>query len=107
MNCIICGKEIEKSKFSNAVLCSSECFHINFWNGMVADKDSPLSVRAHGVQYHIGREDSKSSFRGFYGRHFVIQFFDSRIVETTNLWMNGDIPERYKSKLLDNAIFIL
>ena len=29
MRCIICGKEVEKSHYMNAVLCSDECFRVN------------------------------------------------------------------------------
>jgi hypothetical protein len=106
MNCIICGKEIEKSSFTNAVLCSSECFHINFWNEKVEERDDPRIVRVDGKQYYIGNEDDSSHFRGFGGTRFVIQFFDGRKVISTNLWYNGEIPESHKELLPDNAEFI-
>lgn len=106
MNCVICGKEIEKSKFSNKVLCSSECFHIDYWNGKVEIKDDPRSVRVNGEQYYISDENSKSTFRGFGGAKFKIKFFDGREIVSTNLWYNGVIPEEFKNKLPDNAEFI-
>lgn len=105
MNCIICGKEIEKSSFSHKVICSSECFHIDFWNEQIEDKNNSKSVRVNGEQYHIGSEHSNPSFRGFGGAKYKIKFFDGREVTSTNLWYNGKIPESFKDSLLDNAEF--
>jgi hypothetical protein len=54
------------------------------------------------MQYTIENEDTEH-YRGFAGRRFVIRFHDGRIVETTNLWSNGIIPEHFRDRLLDNA----
>lgn len=105
MRCIICNKEIEKSKYSSFVLCSSECFHINFWNELVGIKDKPHVVRVDGTHYSIGREN-EGGMRGFGGRKFHVKFFDGREVITTNLWHNGAIPESHKELLPDNAVFV-
>jgi len=61
------------------------------------------AVIINGRCYHIGDEDSKSYFRGFGGALFIIEFFDGRVVRTTNLWENGVIPPRYR--VPDNARF--
>ncbi len=106
MKCIVCGKEINRSKYTNAVLCSSECYHINFWNEKVKGKDNPNIVRIDGTQYFIGDENSNSPVRGYCGRKFKIEKFNGQIIETTNLWYNGDIPEEFRSVLSDNAKFI-
>lgn len=106
MNCIICGKEIKKSSYTNAILCSSECFHINFWNEKVEGKDDPRVVRIKGEQYYIGDENSTSYCRGYGGAKFKIRFFDNREVTTTNLWYNGTIPDSHKELLPDNAEFV-
>ena len=44
MKCEICGKEIEKSSYSNAILCSSECFGKHFWNEIVKDKNNRIII---------------------------------------------------------------
>lgn len=106
MNCIICGREIKKSSYTNAILCSSECFGINFWNKYVQIKDDPQVVRINGEHFYIQDENSKSIFRGHGGTKFKIRFFDGREITTTNLWCQGDIPEDYKDLLPDNAEFI-
>lgn len=104
MNCIICGKKIEKSSYTNAVLCSSKCFHKNFWNEYVEIKDDPKIVRVDGKQYYIGRENQ--TLRGFGGNKFHIKFYDGREIISDNLWYNGEVPEDYKELLPDNAVFI-
>lgn len=106
MNCIICEKKIEKSSYTNAILCSSECFYFHFWNEKVEAKNNPMIARINGKQYHISDENSKSFFRGFGGLKLKIRFFDGREIVTTNLWHNGVISESHKKLLPDNAEFI-
>lgn len=106
MICEICGKEIEKSFYSNATLCSDECFSKHYWLRFVAKKNDKDVVRCNGTHYVIGDEDSRSCFRGFDGKRFKICFFDGRVVETTNLWCQGDIPEEFREELKDNAVII-
>jgi hypothetical protein len=106
MVCEICGKEIEKSYYSNAVLCSTECFKINYWLEFVLKKNNKDMVRCNGTHYVIGDEDSKSCFRGFEGKRFKVCFFDGRVIETTNLWCQGDIPKEFRKELKDNAVII-
>lgn len=104
MKCIICGKEIEESAYSNKVLCSSECFHKNFWNEIVDEKD--LHTIIDGVSYYICKENDKSYFRGHGGQKFVIKKNTGEVVATTNLWCQGDIPNEYRELLPDNAEFV-
>lgn len=106
MRCEICGKEIDRSYYSNAILCSSECFHDHYWLERVHNQDSPTQVVINGCVYQIGEEDSMSSFRGFDGARFEIEFYDGRKVVTTNLWSNGEIPEKFRELIKDNAKFI-
>jgi len=106
MECSICGKEIEKSKFYNAVLCSDECFKKNFWNEKVDYMDDERVVRIDGYHYFIEPENDTGAFRGYGGSFFKIKFFDGRIIETTNLWSQGKIPQEYRGILYDNAEFI-
>ena len=105
MNCIICNKEIKESKYTNNILCSSECFITDFWNQQVINKDDPKIVRIDGIQYKIGSENNTNSFRGYGGRKFRIKLLNGDIIETTNLWNNGIIPDSFKELLPDNAEF--
>lgn len=106
MKCVICGKEIEKSMFSNAVLCSAECHTKYFWREIIAEKDKHIVID--GMCYYDGGNvDSRSRhmFLGFSGRRFWIRFKDGRTVTTNNLWHNGKIPEEFRDQLPDTAEF--
>ena len=102
MKCVICGKEIEKSMYSNAVLCSSECFSENFWNECLDE----TAIIIDGECYHDGgmKPPVYQGFQGFGGRYFKIQMNDGRVIETNNLWCNGDVPP--ERNVQNNAIFI-
>lgn len=103
MKCIICGKEIEKSQYGNAVLCSSECFYENFWNERLDDK----AIIINGECYHDGGKKPKgySGFIGCGGKLFKIKMNNEEIIETNNLWHDGKIPK--DRNIQDNAVFII
>lgn len=106
MKCVICGKEINESLFSNAVLCSRECFNDLYWSERVKDINNKNQVIIDNQLYYIEPENDPSQFRGFGGQRFEIAFFDGRTVVTTNLWHNGTVPEKYRDILKNNAKFV-
>jgi predicted RNA-binding Zn-ribbon protein involved in translation (DUF1610 family) len=84
------------------------CHDCGFWTEKIQDADEPNSVRIDGTCYWIGKEDSDEphNWRGFGGHQFTIVFHDGRQVITTNLWCLGHIPERFRERLPDNAVFL-
>lgn len=103
MKCVICGKEIEKSSYANKVLCSSACFHEDFWNECL-DEDA---IIVNGECYHDGgrKPEGYSGFLGHSGREFTIKMLaDGSVINTNNLWYNGEVPE--ERKVPDNAVFV-
>ena len=106
MKCRICGKEFNKIRWLKPYedICSDKCYSTNFWNEIASDKDNHIFID--GVSYLIAPEDDDSPFRGSAGRNFKIKFDDGKIVETTNLWCQGEIPEEFRDILKDNAKFI-
>ena len=107
-NCKICGK-IEHAGYikdtKERLIANSLCFDCDFWDGYIKRKDEPSIVRVGGCHYCIADENADKYMRGFSGRRFDVKFFDGRDVTTTNLWCQGDIPERFRGQLADNAIF--
>lgn len=71
----------------------------------IDDKD-PTFVLIDGTPYTIANEHSKSAFRGFGGRKFCIEFFDGRVVTTTNLWQGTPFGDLIRTYLKDNAKFV-
>jgi hypothetical protein len=90
-------------------------FHKNFWdekirwrdNGDRTPDEEPCVRTANNGHYVIGFEDEMKGFRGFSGRLFYIQFtigcFAGKIIKTTNLWAQGEIPLSYQKDLTPNA----
>lgn len=64
------------------------------------------SVRVKGEHFLIEPESSDFPMRGFGGGRFLIHFKDGRLVETTNLWSQGKIPEELRKRIPDNAEFL-
>ena len=111
VKCRICGKEDELHYFPEVEKDLMErelCFTCGFWDDIIKTKDSPMSVRINGTQYHIGQEEYShpNEFRGYSGEKFCIKFNDGKIITTTNLWCNGTIPEHFRDTLTDNAVFL-
>jgi hypothetical protein len=108
MNCTNCGK-LQESGYRGSIgeLMTSKdlCFNCAFWTERVAlDQGNPDAVVADGKHYIIGPErPSYQGGRGFGGAHFRIHFFDGRVVDSTNLWMQGEIPASFLPLLPDNA----
>ena len=106
MKCVICGKEIEKSQYTNAVLCSSKCFNKHFWLEIIAEKDKHIIID--GKCYCDGGnvdEPNHHMFLGFSGRRFWIRFKDGSTLTTNNLWYQGEIPDEFRGELPDTAEF--
>ena len=97
---MICGKEIEKSQYSNAVLCSGTCFYKNFWNEIVAEKEQHIIIN--GECYRDGGNVDNPNyydFLGYSGRRFWTE------VTPNNLWYQGKIPDEFLSQLPNTAEF--
>ena len=83
------------------------CFNCDFWleKAKRRRKDPNFCVIA-GVAYSIGDERKDNEFRGFGGAPHTIRFFDGRVVHSTNLWFNGEVPEHWRAFLPDTAEFV-
>lgn len=108
MVCEICGKEIEESKYSNGVICSSGCFYEHFWLSVIRDYIELPEVFAiiNNSVYVIEQENIPDCCKGYYGQEFKIKYNDGRVITTTNLWLRGEIPAKFRIALKNNAEFI-
>jgi hypothetical protein len=82
------------------------CFECLQWIWLVDSTDHPNNVRVRGEHYTICLEDIGNCKRGMNGDRYNIKFDDGRLATTTNLWSQGTIPERFRERLPDNAVFI-
>lgn len=100
--CPCCGLEYIKDLPADTYFydCCEDC---SFWLEKLYLPDyAKKQVIVEGVHYLL----SNSSIKGFAGATFKIKFFNGHIVETSNLWHQGTIPEHFRSVLKDNAVFI-
>ena len=113
MKCFVCHNEIAESLFNDNVppMCSNECHRINFWNEKAekyAKNENGYSNRVvivNGGHYTYHDEVPNAYFKGFGGRQFKVKFNDGRVIQTKNMWFQGDIPEEFRDRLSDNAVF--
>lgn len=109
--CSKCG-EVQELRFApttNAkLLFFCVCFDCNFWREVTILIDDPNQAIIDGNAYHAEPDNGGNpKWKGFGGRLHKIKFkADGRIVETTNLQYQGEVPERFKADLPDNAEFI-
>lgn len=76
----------------------------DFWNQKVTDRVN--TVVAEGRRFWIAPED-RLGMRGFDGGRFVLEDLATggRLV-TTNLWCEGEIPERFRAQFPDTHRFV-
>lgn len=92
------------------MMALSLCFGCLFWHELWVIRDSKDVARINGKHYILGAEasldDLPADERGMGGGQAIIQFEDGRRVVSTNLWFQGEIDQRWKLRLRDNAQFV-
>lgn len=105
--CVICGRMVQSHFYEptkEQIVYKNMCFECNFWDEKQKTLgDSVMIVDGH--MYRIGDENSTSYFRGFGGNKFTFNK-SGKIIVSTNVWSNGDIPFFYRKVLPNNAIII-
>ena len=111
--CVECGGQIscnwlgdigEKLKAINL------CFSCHHWVEIIDDKNNPRRIFVKGVAYW--RKDFRKIEKnlehvlGFSGHVFKIKMNSGEEYTTNDLWSSGTIPDRFKERLLDNAVFL-
>lgn len=86
------------------------CHTCGFWLDHIEDnrgrdKDNYV-VTQDFEHYWIGPEND-GGFAGFGGRTFEVEWFDEErgVTQTSNLWGQGTIPERFRDAMTPNAKF--
>lgn len=104
--CEECGRWIEYGFFvgferSNAPL--PYCWDCQFWvKRLVHDPRRVFVDQSHGY-CTIGGAAAPSKHNGFAGAWWTITFDDGRVVETCDLWFGGEVPERFRDRLIPTA----
>lgn len=84
------------------------CFGCYHWQKIVESLSDPRIVIINGISYY--RNDFKlvkdPGLLGFGGAIWNIKMNSGQIFKTNDLWYQGEIPDRFKYRLKDNATFI-
>ncbi len=106
--CSICSKEDYSTSFGgNYKKVMDEkgcCFNCAIFT-VIEEQTHPKTI-INGCAYDIGSSKTPSRHNGFCGDWFRIQYHTGEIVDTCDLWHRGDIPEAFKERLPDNAVFL-
>jgi len=111
-NCGECGERYDPNRLQarvERVLAHNRlCHSCQRWTEIWMDREQPGRVFIEGRSYVIADEDAepkRGPGRGFGGARYKIAFHDGRIVVSTNLWSQGEIPAHFRERLPDNATF--
>ena len=84
------------------------CPTCGYWLDLVqkASGDRNYLITPDGIHYTIEKEADRgrADFRGFGGRAFRIEFSDGTKVRTTNLWHQGEVPQRFRYLFTNVAV---
>jgi hypothetical protein len=92
----------------------SVCFTCWHWLDLIRKSEAEtkwIDVRVSGTHYQAHKELNQrmrppgATDLGFGGRLFRIAFHDDTKITTNNLWCQGRIPEHFRDRLPDNAVF--
>lgn len=112
--CGECGRRVEYGGFVGYEIERAPlpyCWLCNFWVERISDmNERQFVVESDGRRsfYSIGTATTPSSYNGFGGNWFSIEFLDGRApVKTCDMWCGGDVPERFYDRLPVTARFVL
>jgi hypothetical protein len=109
--CVECGDPAKASWFydsrrpqmERACVCST-CY---FWREKLREHGPNVAIVS-GERFTI-QPDQPRGYRGFLGHggaEFRIRFHDGREVVTRNLWAQGRVPDHFRERLSNNAVFV-
>ena len=112
MDCLECGEkdfatcfmEPIKTELLDASLCHGCWFWAEYYR---EDRTSKRACVVDGTHYHISpSKHDNTQWNGCGGAWFYVQFGDGRLLKSNNVWVQGGIPEHWRSRHEDNAKFL-
>jgi hypothetical protein len=110
ITCVLCGR-VTHTRYSGCgerMRRDLHCFYCVFWQELIEqDAGEPENVVIVDGRHYLVRADLEPGkdkwLAGFGGGEFRIVFNDGRSVVSHNLWHQGEIPDRFRAALPDNA----
>lgn len=107
-NCTVCSV-LENANYTDnqRMVEKNLCFHCNFWDEYCQQEKLSKSIRIKGFHFMLGDKKEPDKWNGFGGRWFKIKMNNEQIIDTCDLWCQGEISKYFRDKLSDNAEFII
>lgn len=117
-NCSWCKEKVESVSYSAPYGPRMEseklCFSCVHWDIESSRKNDTRRIIIDGYCYGVGDKEPTRDAKdrvsgemwGFGGRRFDIELFTGQRFTTHNLWGGGQIPERFRERMPDNARFL-
>lgn len=100
--CVECGNLFATTYENKAkLIAEGVCFACNFWREYIGNKEAIRVGGEHRMDGGISNRDTQ--WNGFGGAWWEYQREGEKPKQTNNLWSQGTIPERFRSRLPDNA----
>jgi hypothetical protein len=111
--CKECGSKENSTRLMDTndphvkLMLKGYCWKCAFWLSKVdAGDEESIYIRMEGVHYiaHPFTKNMKSRmFMGFGGSKWAFRLSDGRTIISNNVWQQGEIPERFRDQMPDNA----
>lgn len=109
--CPECGKK-NRTEEEGYKVRMHHCFSCNFWLDRLEDFNKRDDVYRFIIDKHcystskIENHRKGDKFSGFAGRRFLIKINETQeVIDTCNLWHQGEVPIHFLDRLPDNATF--
>jgi hypothetical protein len=114
-DCKVCG-EYEANRYMDTcaerLKKDQHCFNCDFWLEKVRWREQPThpahlqAAVVNGTHYLVHPKVTNPGWGcGFGGQLFTVRWHDGRTAESNNVWCQGRIPDRWRERLPDNAVF--
>jgi hypothetical protein len=78
-----------------------------FWDRQLADRSNAVVIDHTHYRVLPDGASGPREMSGFAGRLFRIRYLDDgRVVESRNVWFQGQVPPAYWDRIPDNAVFL-
>lgn len=107
--CKECGKLISArlvEPVRSEIIAQKLCHSCHFWTGKLPGLNDPNVFVVNGGMYKKYPDTNDKGFKGFGGRLFKMLRPDGKIVESKNMWHSGTVPEIFRDRIKDNAVFV-
>jgi hypothetical protein len=91
-----------KDQIERLQLCQRCCF----WQDVIDEYSSGAIIVIEGQVYNVGDETTSRYSKGFDGKCFKIKRKTAEEFITSNLRCIGIVPEIFKDRIIDNALFV-